>query len=55
MSTAIGYHLWHNEQWQRVGEERDRAVQIERETREGRRTRALHGLVDERPSGTAAP
>jgi glycosyltransferase involved in cell wall biosynthesis len=50
LSTAIGYHLWHREQWQRVGEERNRAMQIERETREGRRTRAVHGLVDERPS-----
>jgi len=47
--TAIGYHLWHNEQWQRVGEQRDRSLQIFRETRDQKRTRAVHGLVDERP------
>lgn len=50
MTTAIGYHLWHNEQWQRVGEQRDRAMGIERETREQKRTRAVHGLMDERAS-----
>lgn len=54
LSTAIGYHLWHREQWQRVGEERDRSLQIERETRQGRRTRAVNGLVDERPSAKVA-
>ncbi|MBK9000206.1 MAG: glycosyltransferase [Myxococcales bacterium] len=55
---AIGYHLWHREQWQRVGEQRDRSLGIERATREGKRTRAVHGLVDERsgsPSVASAP
>lgn len=52
--AAIGYHLWHNEQWQRVGPERDRSLAIERETRETRSTRCAHGLVDERPAEATA-
>jgi len=43
--TAIGYHLWHNENWQRVGEERDRALALERETIDESKTRCADGLV----------
>jgi len=46
--TAIGYHLWHDEQWQRVGPERETSLRIERETRDTRSVRCVHGLVDER-------
>lgn len=43
--TAIAYHLWHQENWQRVGAERTRALDMERDTRVLKRTRCENGLV----------
>ena len=42
--TAIGYHLWHRENWQRVGSERQQALAFERTTRELALTRCEDGL-----------
>lgn len=42
--TAIAYHLWHRENWQRVGSERQQALAFERTTRELALIRCEDGL-----------
>ena len=46
--SAIAYHLWHLDNWQRNGERRRMSLELESETRASRRFRCEDGLVDER-------
>jgi len=46
--TAIAYHFWHPENWERIGEQRKRSLEIERETRLSKRIRCECGLVEEK-------
>lgn len=44
--TAVAYHLWHPENWERAGERRKRSLDLERETRAARRFRCDNGLTE---------
>ncbi len=43
---AIGYHLYHADNWQRIGAQREQARQIERETRASGVVRCPRGLAE---------
>lgn len=43
--SAIAYHLWHEENWERTGERREKAKAMESETRRTRKTRCRDGLA----------
>lgn len=47
--SAVAYHLWHAENWQRRGAERARAKTLETETRHKRKTRCEEGLSGPNP------
>lgn len=42
--SAIGRHLWHPENWQRAGEQRQKSLALARETRHMRKIRCDYGL-----------
>ena len=44
--SAVAYHLWHRDAWQRAGELRDAALQIERRTRTSGKIRCERGIAD---------
>jgi glycosyltransferase involved in cell wall biosynthesis len=44
--TAVAYHLWHPENWERAGEQRRRSLELERQTRVSGRFRCEDGLAE---------
>jgi len=44
--TAVAYHLWHPENWERAGEQRRRSLQLAIETRDSGKFRCEKGLAE---------
>lgn len=44
--SAVAYHLWHPDNWERAGERRRRSLELERETRVSGRFRCESGLAE---------
>jgi glycosyltransferase involved in cell wall biosynthesis len=58
LRSAVAFHLWHRDNWQRQGELRDRVKAMERAMRAARRTACEDGLrqvPDARPAGPTVP